>query len=198
MLIFILLVSFNSISQVHNQSIDPTPAYTTTSGSPKAGCTFEGESCEFLEEKILSIIPNIPTVDQCSSLCQENPDCTFSTHFGPEGFPLFSSCVLFSSCDMLHLCSDCTTSDSTCTNLVETELCVRNVEGRVGDNLLAFHSNMPNITTCRSSCFLESGCTFYTFHQLSDPEFPGACFLLSSLLSGWKQTIPSPVPSDIF
>ena len=106
MLIFILCVFFNFISQVHNQSIDPTPASTTTSGSPKAGCTFEGESCEFLEEKILSIIPNIPTVDQCNSLCQENPDCTFSTHFGPEGFPLFTSCVLFSSCDILHSCSD--------------------------------------------------------------------------------------------
>ena len=188
MLIFILLFYFNLISINKTQSIDPTPASTTTSGSPKAGCKFEGESCEFLEGKILSIIPNIPTVDQCNSLCQENPDCTFSTHFGSEGFPLFSSCVLFSSCEILHSCWDCTTSDPTCTKLVETELCVRNVEGRVGDNLVAFHSNVPNITSCRSSCFLESGCKFYTFHQLSDPEFPGACFLLSSLLEPLQES----------
>merc|ERR1712012_1060318 len=48
---------------------------------PEGGCVAEGQSCGMLEENILSIFPNIPTMDQCNLLCQDTPNCAFATHF---------------------------------------------------------------------------------------------------------------------
>ena len=48
---------------------------------------------------------------------------------------------------------------------------------------MAFHTNVANKTSCRSFCYSMTGCSYYTYHTLSDPDYPGACFLLSALQS---------------
>ena len=48
---------------------------------------------------------------------------------------------------------------------------------------MAFHTSVANKTFCRSFCYSMTGCSYYTYHTLSDPDYPGACFLLSALQS---------------
>ena len=48
---------------------------------------------------------------------------------------------------------------------------------------MAFHTSVANKTSCRSFCYSMTGCSYYTYHTLSDPDYPGACFLLSALQS---------------
>ena len=108
----LILASWVGVAQTAFVESAPPPFLKSL---PEGGCVAEGQSCGMLEENILSIFPNIPTMDQCNLLCRDTPNCTFATHFGSESFPFSSSCVLFTACDVLHECSGCTTLDKSCT-----------------------------------------------------------------------------------
>ena len=153
---------------------------------PGGSCTAEGQSCKIIEGNILAIIPNILTIDECSLLCQDTQNCSFVTIFGENSFPFSDTCVLFSSCDELQECSDCETTNTNCGIVEKDELCSSNIEGRIAHNLVAFHTNVANQSSCRASCYSSEGCNYYTYHDMIDNDLPGACILLTNLLPPLK------------
>ena len=70
--------------------------------------------------------------------------------------------------------------------VTKDELCSSSVEGSIGQNLVALHTNVANQSSCRAFCYSSEGCNYYTYHDLSDEHLPGACFLLSNLLPPLK------------
>ena len=78
------------------------------------------------------------------------------------------------------------TTNTNCGIVEKDELCSSNVEGHVGQNLVAFHTNVANLSSCQASCYSSEGCNYYTYHDSSDIDLPGACILLSNLLPPLK------------
>merc|ERR1719186_1030269 len=131
-----------------------------------------------MEDNVVSIIQEVETFLDCRALCQKDSSCMFISFYGSNSFPFSQMCVLFSSCEELHECTDCKTEERTCA-AVDLRICSSAVQGQIGGNMLEYLPGVSNETLCREACNKEAGCNFYTFYDLSDPFYPGACFLLS-------------------
>ena len=107
---------------------------------------------------VVSITEDVASMEECRLICQESVNCTYITSYGLHDFPFRDTCVTLSDCSSLTDCLDCTTEDTTCST------CSLALQGTLHQNLVD-----------------ESACTFYTYHLLADPAYPGGCFLLSGL-----------------
>ena len=58
-----------------------------------------------------SAVGQVEEEAECRQMCRDTALCTTISHLGPASFPLPSHCLLFSSCNTTHNCSDCTTVD---------------------------------------------------------------------------------------
>ena len=146
---------------------------------PDGSCAIEGMACN-MQDNIIQIVNDISSITECRILCHDEQSCTYMTFYGPESFPFSDTCVLYSSCEELFSCDDCKTEDSSCLP-VEFQLCSSAVESHMGDNLLRFLPNIEDEAECKGECTAQTGCLYYTYHNLSDPGVPGGCFLLSNL-----------------
>ena len=134
------------ISQISQKSIMmPNPAYyillwlilyivscsdLTGSGLPNGVCLLENQACG-MHDNVVSIVNSINSLDQCTELCQDEDSCTFVTFYGENSFPFSQTCIMFSSCDDIVVCDDCTTEDSTCKEVSCTTS--ESLDSRIGD-----------------------------------------------------------------
>ena len=119
-----------------------------------------------MEDNIIGIVNDISSILECRNLCYDEQSCAFITFYGPDSFPFSNTCVLYSACDSLFSCVDCTTEDRDCLP-VEFKLCSSPVESHMGDNLLQFLPNIDDEAECKGECTKQSGCSYYTFHDRS-------------------------------
>ena len=75
-------------------------------------CFLDHQECEIHEDNLITTVTDVPTMDQCLALCQDEFTCVAFTYFGTEGYPLRESCVMFSACSMRRPCQGCTTGSS--------------------------------------------------------------------------------------
>ena len=83
-----------------------------TSSSSDLDCFLDQQECEIHPDNLITTVTDVLTIHQCLALCQDQFTCVAFTHFGPEGFPLRASCVMFSSCATRRPCLGCTTGSS--------------------------------------------------------------------------------------
>ena len=133
-----------------------------------------------MQDNIISINTGVSTLVYCRQLCHDEPACAFLTYYGPDSFPFSDNCILYSSCEGLYPCENCFTEESSCLP-VDFQVCSSSLESHLGDNMLQFITNVEDEANCKSKCSGVDDCTFYTYHNLSDPGIPGGCFLLSNL-----------------
>ena len=75
-------------------------------------CFLDHQECEIHEDNLITTVTDVPTMDQCLALCQDEFTCVAFTYFGTEGYPLRESCVMFSDCSIRRPCQGCTTGSS--------------------------------------------------------------------------------------
>ena len=66
-------------------------------------CVLDSLACE-MHDNIVSLLPGVESVEECRVLCQEEPACTYMSHFGNHSYPFSRECILFDECDTLHSC----------------------------------------------------------------------------------------------
>ena len=147
------------------------------SGFPGEDCFVNDMACNIQDNNTLAIVPNIGSLPECRMLCRDTIGCSFITKYGGESFPIPNSCVLYSSCPDIHACTDCTSEAAKCWQ----QPCSGPMQGQVSENLLSYQPGVEEEQECFDACKADSRCAYYTHHNLKDPDFPGVCFLLSSL-----------------
>jgi len=179
----ILHSGYNVKLDLLQESVEAIPSLAfEAEGWPEDACKVSGQTCEF-QENLLSIVPNIQTIDECELICKDNSECTFFTYFGEDNSQFSENCILFSSCDNLVTCTDCSTTQyGKCSlNLEPISFCSHPVVGHIGENLLQFLPNLPNQIDCLGACLNTPDCSHYTHHNASSQMVPNGCFLFSSL-----------------
>ena len=121
---------------------------------------------------IFKAFTNIPTVNECRHICEDNPSCSQYTYF--EESHLTNLCLLFSSCDTLdEKCDGCVTGSPGC------ELCSfdNTVDGQCGKpfyhetlSIIYFQKHVMMIGRC-------SGTTVISFWTILD------CNILTNLFA---------------
>ena len=156
---------------------------TCFSELPDGECSVDGLACE-MHDNTIAILPNVPTIEECRLLCQDQDNCNYISHFGPGSYPFVETCMLFSACDTLTAMeySDCSTENIACWTL-----CSEPLEGQLGENLVQFIPDIVDEFVCRDACRNHSSCHLYTHYKTSSQFFPGACFLLSGLQAPLKE-----------
>ena len=154
-----------------------------SSGLPGGVCLLEDQACG-MHDNVVAIINNINNLEECTHLCQDEVNCNFVTFYGQTSFPFSDTCIMFSSCDDLVDCVDCISEDSTCKEVSCTAS--EMLESKIDDNLVSFIPDLPEEKDCRRKCRDNSECLFFTYHDLQDSSFPGACFLLKTLKAPLK------------
>ena len=129
----------------------------------------------------LTSTTGVPNLTACRQLCDRQSVCSYLTYFGPDNFPFSETCFHFSSCDSLHPCTNCTSVDVSCSQ-PSPYSCSDPVEGVLGENMLNFFPDVESEEACRNTCLSIPACNFYTYHGSCDPNYPGACALLSHVL----------------
>ena len=148
---------------------------------PGGSCYIKDEECKVDGDNVISILHNIPTLEQCRQICHDEEHCSFLSYFGANSFPFTETCMMFSTCDELSSCTDCRTEDSSC------RLCSLAIEGHVADNLVEYLTSVESEFECQAACAQNQFCSFYTYYSLEDSSFPGMCLLLNDLLSPTRE-----------
>ena len=140
-----------------------------------------------MHENTLSTLPGVESIQDCRAACRDEPQCAFLTYFAagrfniikvalrithlgfshlsPPSFPFSETCFLFSSCDEVVDCPECTTEANSCPE--EEKLCSWPVEGTLGQNIVEFLPDVESEAACLDACSAHSNCSFYTHHRLS-------------------------------
>ena len=134
-----------------------------------------------MQDNVISIDNRVSTVVQCRQLCHDEPAFVFLTFYGPDSFPFFDTCVLYSSCKDLYPCENCFTEESSCLP-VDFQVCCSSVESRLGDNMLQFLANVEDEAKCKGKCSEVDGCAFYSYHNQSLAFQGAASFSVTSTL----------------
>ena len=130
----------------------------------------------------------INSSEQCSTLCQDDPDCVAFTHYNQDSFPLSDMCVLFGKCIYRNPCNNCITgsSQNQCT-------CGIRYHGAINDNnlvqLISLTSASEKEPYCKARCVSHENCTAYTYYEYKSEDTGSwsrttdykKCFLLSHL-----------------
>ena len=114
------------------------------SGLPDGLCSVDGLACE-MHDNTIAILPNVPTMEECRLLCQDQDNCNYISHFGAVSFPFVETCMLFSACDTLHEYSNCSTEERACWTL-----CSEPLESQLGENLVQFIPDIVDEFACPS------------------------------------------------
>ena len=118
-------------------------------------CLRANEECR---EKDLYSFTGINSSEQCSTLCQDDPDCVAFTHYNQDSFPLSDMCVLFAECIYRNPCNNCITgsSQNQCT-------CGIRYHGAINDNnlvqLISLTSASEKEPNCKARCVSHKNCT---------------------------------------
>ena len=142
---------------------------------PSSPCFVEDQACD-IGDNLDAMTSNVLSVEMCREICYDNPRCSFFSYYGSHSFPFHETCMIFSSCSLLHPCDDCQTEDSYC-----YRSCGDRIEGSIGNNLVELRPNVNNETECKFICQDNSECVYYTYHDQDDSGYPKVCLLLSSL-----------------
>lgn len=82
-------------------------------------CTpVENQMCK-IEENIITYVSDVSSLAECHEICHDELECAFLTYFGSNSSPFSDTCVIFSSCNILEECVDCTTEVGSCLPLTE-------------------------------------------------------------------------------
>lgn len=141
--------------------------------SMNGSCSVDESTC-VMTDNVIKIDPE-NTLEQCRTACKNEPRCKFLTFFGRNSLPFSEICVMFTSCDDMDTCSDCTTEDKECLP------CSRSQVSKMGDIFLEFIPSVPEEFKCKSACMEQGSCTWYTYYRYNDPMVPRGCFLLSGV-----------------
>lgn len=140
-------------------------------------CSSEGVECEYNDGSIIDIVMQVPSVEECRQLCQDEDGCHFITYFDQDAFPAAEVCQLFRSCDRVNQCHNCVSQDLDC-----LDTCGSNVVGRLNENILEVIPVAGSEADCKLACGSFAGCSFYTYFFPNDTLSPTSCFLLSEYL----------------
>ena len=137
-----------------------------------------------MHENTLSTLPGVESIEGCRTACRDEPQCAFLTYFAADrlnvikclcespylpfspSFPFSETCFLFSTCDEVLDCTECTTEANSCPE--EEKLCSGPVEGTLGQNIVEFLPDVESESACLDACSAHSNCSFYTHHRLTD------------------------------
>ena len=61
-------------------------------------------------DNILGIFQAVGSGRVCRQLCEDTGNCEVFTYFGQNSFPVLNTCMVFSTCSVLHHCTDCLTA----------------------------------------------------------------------------------------
>ena len=139
---------------------------------PSKTCSV-AQACD-ADRHLLFNVSGINTVAECKELCVVNMKCNFISYFGPESSTLRNHCMLFSSCETLHNCSDCFSEDKRCFNSCDTK-----VEAGEIDNALKIITDVPDEPTCLLHCQENAACRFFTYYTSQNLSY--LCVLQSEL-----------------
>ena len=155
--------------------VSTSTAASIISDSPIT-CTSNQTACDNHEDNVLDKIGNVQTLEECRQLCYDNQDCDFLTYYGDQSFPLRHLCILLSSCDQTHDCSDCVSETRDC-----FFTCADHVVGLMEDNIIDLHFDVESEHDCRNLCSVGESCSFYTYFTEDDPN-SRTCVLLTHLI----------------
>ena len=116
-------------------------------------CFLDHQECEIHQDNLITTVTDVPTMDQCLALCQDEFTCVAFTYFGTEGYPLRESCVMFSSCSMRRPCQGCTTGSSQSECLCSIQYSSEIDSGNFVDMVSAVDEH-----DCKRKCVVEEKC----------------------------------------
>ena len=91
------------------------------------------------------------------------------SHFTAPSFPFSETCFLFSTCEEVLDCTECTTETNSCPG-EEEELCSGAVEGTLGQNIVEFIPDVESEAACLEACSAHTNCSFYTHHRFLETD----------------------------
>ena len=139
-------------------------------------CSDYNTACDEVTEDLLDIMTRVQSVELCRQLCYDDSDCNYFTYYDANSSPLREACLTFRSCPSVHDCEDCVSESRNC------ETCGVGMSGIIDENLLDYRQDVQTERECKAACISVTGCSHYTYFTANHKEFPGLCFLLSSLI----------------
>ena len=85
------------------------------------------------------------------------------SEFTAPSFPFSETCFLFSTCEEVLDCTDCTTEANSCPE--KEKLCSGAVEGTLGQNIVEFIPDVESESGCLEACSAHANCSYYTHHR---------------------------------
>ena len=127
--------------------------FELASSSSDLDCFLDHQECEIHPDNLINTVTDVPTMEQCLALCQDEFTCVAFTHFGSQAYPLRESCVMFSSCSERRPCQGCTTgsSQSEC-------LCSINYSSEIDSNNFVGMLSAVDEHDCKRKCIVEEMC----------------------------------------
>jgi len=157
------------------------PCSNCVSGAKECPCTVEGE-CDSNNGNMIEAFPEVSTVKECKSLCENNQNCSFYTYF--DDSHLKNLCLLFDSCNSFYEeCDACVTGPREC-DICSYEDTINGSCGACGDDWAEFESNCykllnntgvhyQDIAVCKAECGRAGG-FLASVHSLEENEFIGS------------------------
>ena len=120
-------------------------------------------------------IPDVPSVEECQSLCLQSPDCiAFTWHRESEDFGS-KLCELFPTIgETSDECPDCISGPKSCT-CSESVAC--SFDGQYLIDLIL--TEISTEEQCQDLCARDTNCTWYTWYSSEAWPFSLACALLA-------------------
>ena len=140
-------------------------------------CFSNNTACDGHDDSIIVSHGGVMDLSACRLLCYDKEQCSYFTYFGANSFPFSEVCSLFTSCDTVHSCEDCVSETREC-----YQSCSEPNYGKIDENLIEMIADVQEEVNCKLFCVASSGCSYYTYFLVSDPNTPRLCILLSYLM----------------
>ena len=145
-------------------------------GSP-VSCSSQGVECDYNSTNLINTVTHVSTLRECRQMCLDIESCRFISYYDDNAVPVSHYCLLFTSCETVTHCSDCTSENMQC-----FESCGSNIVGDLDENILDSYPLIEDELACLEICHRDSECAFYTYFFATDPLYHQNCFLLTEFL----------------
>ena len=141
-------------------------------------CETPGVECEYNEENYIDTETQVPSEEECRSICEDQDQCQFITYFNSSASPFSNICRSLKSCDSVVPCEKCVSQKVGCFK----KPCSFNIIGKMDENILDISFGVESEIECKNLCSDMDECSWYTFFYSNSSVSHDTCTLLTELV----------------
>ena len=77
-------------------------------------CSSPGVECEYNEQNYIDTESQVPSEEECRSICDDQDQCQFITYFNSSASPFSNICRSLKTCDSVIPCENCVSEKVDC------------------------------------------------------------------------------------